>query len=142
MVEQVKIMVGKMKEAPPELGGQIGSTKTVFLVPPVVQPPGVVKDRKEFDHIDSGPGPAGQGSPGFQHPCPVGQAVDASRRERILPENGLDQCFWDHGQKSLTTGVAEHAERKTGKAEPEISIISQATRNRGDSPSARAQVEG
>ena len=70
-------------------------------VVPVFPPTGIVEKRKQLDHREVRPCIGGQAPAVFQHPSPVGNAVDAARVQQVLGEK--------HGQETSNIGPLDHA---------------------------------
>jgi hypothetical protein len=59
-VEQIEIVIGKMKPIPTENGGQIGTTLAMTIISAFVDSPGIMEDGEQLDNFDVGPGSLGK----------------------------------------------------------------------------------
>ena len=89
-MEQAELAVGQVEQPAPERPGELGGTGAVVGVRALVDPPGVVEDGEEPDHLDVRTRLLGQAEPVLQHPRPVGNAVVAAPGEGVVFEDGVE----------------------------------------------------
>ena len=79
-----------------ERRGELGGTGAVIRVRALVDPPRVVEDGEESDHLDVRTRLPGQAEPILQHPGPVSDTVIAVPGEGVLFQDGVEDEGYVH----------------------------------------------